>query len=487
MLAGYPRSHLEAVSDFLSGQFQQDAVGPLLGSTDGSSDTGSTGGGAAAAAGSGSSSGSMLDVVMEVLGRQALVQGADSTAASPTGGSAAAAGLLDGSSGSATSLAQLLAGLDAACSAAFDRTSAVISPTLRVTGSSNLGPSPSSLALGYISTDGEAADASLVAAAAWEGQQHVLLVRGAGGGSSREQEGSEAAVLLLPGGDSTTDLALYKEGRLAVLLAGTSCRLALLPPDALQWVRLPPDLLAEADALQLAQMLLESTGSGSGTAWPGEAVRQRVVPYPRAQAPLAVSASRGVGCVLAGTQASLGRGGAGETRARAWMSAWLQVRDCWVCPLACVAPLLKVCCEPMLNPAACPCPHCSCSSGWCCTIWRRTKQRKKRRRRRRAAQLLGRMACRAIMRRRRAACDADATAHLTLTSERCLLDKHGKLLQCSCPTGFIAPDEWLHLHKCTCKCSCTAAGQSCLHGHCALYSSQASSWWAKRVVGKQSD
>ncbi|PRW05834.1 anaphase-promoting complex subunit 4 [Chlorella sorokiniana] len=308
VLAGYPRSHLESVSDFLSGQFQQDAVGPLLGSTEGGSGSEGSGGGdasaAAAAAGSSSSGGgSMLDVLMEVLGRQALVQAADSTAASPTGGAAAAAVILDSGSGSSSSLAQLLAGLDAACSAAFDRTSAVISPTLAVTSSLSLGPSPSGLSLGYIPTGSEAADASLVAAAAWEGQQHVLLLRSTdSSGSSREQEGSEAAVLLLPGSDSVTDLALYKEGRLALLLAGSACRLALLPPDAVQWVQLPPDLLAEADALQLAQMLLESAGGGSGTAWPEEAARQRVLPYPRAQAPLAVSASRGVGCVLAGTQ-----------------------------------------------------------------------------------------------------------------------------------------------------------------------------------------
>lgn len=311
VLAGYPRSHLEAVSDFLSGQFQQDAVGPLLGSTDG--DSSGHGGSEAAAAGMAAgccgsgSGGSMLDVVMEVLGRQALVQAADSTAASPTGGSPGAAGVLDGGTGSGSSFTQLLGGLDAACSAAFDSTSAVVSPTLAVTVSLSLGPSPSALALAFVPTGSEVADASLVAAAAWEGQQNVLLLRGAGSSCVGQQDSTEAAVLLLPGSDSVTDLALYKEGRLALLLAGAACRLALLPPDALQWAQLPPDLLADADALQLAQMLLESQGCGSGTAWPEEAARQRVLPYPRAQAPLAVSASRGVGCVLAGTQARQGR------------------------------------------------------------------------------------------------------------------------------------------------------------------------------------
>ncbi len=465
MLAGYPRSHLEAVSDFLSGQFQQDAVGPLLGSTEGGSSSSRGGGGgvaAPAAAGSGSSGGSMLHMVMEVLGRQALVQAADSTAASPTGGSAAAAAVLDGGSGSGTSIAQLLAGLDAACSAAFDGTSAVVSPTLAVTGSLSLGPSPSGLSLAYIPTSSEAANASLVAAAAWEGQQHVLLLRSAGGSGGGQQEGCEAAVLLLPGGDSVTDLALYKEGRLALLLAGATCRLALLPPDALQWVQLPPDLLAEADALQLAQMLLESAGCGSGTAWPEEAARQRVLPYPRAQAPLAVSASRGVGCVLAGTQASA-EGVDAECQGQ---GAQWSVAHVW-CVVACWAALCPVQFRPNLalifdSSARFPC----CRSEWCCMTWKRTRQKRRTRRRKRVweRQLQGRTAWRATTRRQRAACE-ELTAELSASQAQ--PDRHMRQVCCAAALdNALIPIPTNHAHKCTCK-SCALAGK-CLHQDCTL-------------------
>ena len=39
-----------------------------------------------------------------------------------------------------------------------------------------------------------------------------------------------------------------------------------------------------------------------GSTEPAAFARQRQLPYPRVQGPLAVSPSRGVGCVLAGTQ-----------------------------------------------------------------------------------------------------------------------------------------------------------------------------------------
>ncbi|KAL4428023.1 hypothetical protein ABPG75_002112 [Micractinium tetrahymenae] len=305
-LAGYPRSQLDAVSAFLAGQYRRDCIGPLLGSCsedDGS--RGSEGGGdspgsPAAAAGS---SGGMLDLIMEVLGRQTLVQAADSTA-TPGGGPAAGSG---GSSrgGGSSSLGHLLSALQAACTAAFHRTSQVISPTLQLAGSLALGPSPCALAASY-QPAGEAGGAAACAAVAWEGRQQVLVVRSRGGDGDAQQANVqpavEAALLQLPAGCAPVDLAWYKDGQLALLLAGEGqpCRLALLPQDDMQFTELPAELLGDADALQLCQLLLESTGSGASPL--PEGCRQRELPYPWVQAPLAVSASRGVGCVLAGTQ-----------------------------------------------------------------------------------------------------------------------------------------------------------------------------------------
>lgn len=310
-LVGYPRSHLEAVADFLAGQYQRDAVGPLLGaSADSDADASA---GAADAAAAAASSGSMLDLVLEVLGQQA-VQAADSSAVtSPVAGAQAAgafaAAASGGSSGGAAvgggaSVGQLLSGLHAACCVAFDATSQLISPTLAQTGSLALGPPPSALAAGY--QPGGAA-----VAVAWEGRPQVLLLRGAGEGGEGAA-GLEAALLALPEGAAAADLGFYRGGQLALLLAGGSDppRLLLLPQEQLDWSLLSADLLADSDALQLAGLLAESAGGApGGSPLPQEAARQRTLPYPHAQAPLAVSASRGVGCVLAGTQVRLAGGG----------------------------------------------------------------------------------------------------------------------------------------------------------------------------------
>ena len=301
-LAGYPGSHLDSVAEFLVGQYRQDAVGPMLGTSGSSATNGEQpAAGPAAAVAEADASGSMLDLVMEVLGRQALVQAADSTGG---GGGDSAAG-----SSSSSSLGQLLQSLDAACSTAFDRTPELISPTLALMGSVRLGPGASALTAGYLPGSGGSA-----AAVAWEGQQKVLLLRSSGsnGESGEGQAGWEAAVVHLPEDSAAVDLAFYKEGQLALLLggsggsapaqdSGSACRLALLPQEHLQFVQLPGELLADSDALQLCEMMLESSTGRKGTPIPDDC-RQRPVPYPRVQQPLAVSASRGVGCVMAGTQ-----------------------------------------------------------------------------------------------------------------------------------------------------------------------------------------
>ncbi|PSC75422.1 Anaphase-promoting complex subunit 4 [Micractinium conductrix] len=297
-LVGYPRSQLDAISSFLALQFRQDSVGPLLGrapeGSNGSSSPHAAPAAAAAAAAAAAGSGSMLHLVMAVLGRQEQVQAADSTASPTSGGRGAGGSGGGGASSAALSLGELLASVQAACSLAFDCTAAVVSPTVQLAGSVALGAAPAALAAGYV-----APGSGVAAAVAWEGQQHVLLLRG--GGDEQGPAALEAALLQLPEGAAAADLAFYKEGQVALLLAWEGgCRLALLPQEQLGFVELPAGLLVEADALQLCEMLLSHSGRGA-TPLPPDC-RQRALPYPRVQQPLAVSASRGVGCVLAGTQ-----------------------------------------------------------------------------------------------------------------------------------------------------------------------------------------
>ena len=379
-LAGYPGSHLDSVAEFLVGQYQKDAVGPMLGSSGSSATSGEQPAAippaAAAAAADAAASGSMLDLVMEVLGRQALVQAADST---DGGGGGIGCSVANGSAG-ASSLAQLLQGLDAACSAAFDRTPELISPTLALTGSVRLGPGPSAVAAGYLSSSGPAA---AVVAVAWEGQHKVMLLRSSSDGNSGGgQAGWEAALVHLPADNGAAmDLAFYKEGQLALLLAGSggsapaqdsgsACQLALLPQEHMQFVQLPAELLADSNALQLCEMLLESSTGSSGTPLAGDC-RQRPVPYPRVQQPLAVSASRGVGCVMAGTQVG--------------------TAACLACllsrALASQHPSLHGCHPGMLStPSEQPAhlPPCAACSACCCTTWKRMRGSRWKKRRRAA-------------------------------------------------------------------------------------------------------
>ncbi|KAL4445375.1 hypothetical protein ABPG77_011200 [Micractinium sp. CCAP 211/92] len=301
VLAGYPRSQLDAVADFLVGQYRQDRVAPLMGScADGSGSGGGSSDSPEAVDGAGSG---ILDFIMGVLGRQTLVQAADSTTSPERNGPAAGSGAGGGNGGH--TLGRLLSTLQAACSAAFNRTSEVTGPTIQLAGSLTLGPPPGALAAGY-QLLGEGDAAAAVAAVAWEDRQQVLVLRSPGGEGGGEQASRQAAVeaamVELPGGCTAVDVAWYREGQLAVLLAGEGqpCLLALLPRESLRFVELPADLLGDSEALQLCQLLLESAGGGTSPL--PEGCRQRELPYPRVQAPLAVSASRGVGCVLAGTQ-----------------------------------------------------------------------------------------------------------------------------------------------------------------------------------------
>ena len=361
-LVGYPRSQLDAISSFLALQFRQDSVGPLLGrapeGSNGSSSPHAAPAAAAAAAAAAAGSGSMLHLVMAVLGRQEQVQAADSTASPTSGGRGAGGSGGGGASSAALSLGELLASVQAACSLAFDCTAAVVSPTVQLAGSVALGAAPAALAAGYV-----APGSGVAAAVAWEGQQHVLLLRG--GGDEQGPAALEAALLQLPEGAAAADLAFYKEGQVALLLAWEGgCRLALLPQEQLGFVELPAGLLVEADALQLCEMLLSHSGRGA-TPLPPDC-RQRALPYPRVQQPLAVSASRGVGCVLAGTQVWGATGVCVQQSRRGGAGLLLDACSCSGQP-----PALLLCCRRSHQ----RCPLLSCSES-CCTTSRKRRMRR---------------------------------------------------------------------------------------------------------------
>jgi hypothetical protein len=331
VMVGHPRSQLQAVEQFLLGQYRQDTIGPLLGSTGGTSNRGSSLDGEAtpaeaAAAAAPAAGGSMLDLVMEVLGRQATVQAADSTAAvgaAPSDQGAACDGRASsgGGSGSTTggtsiggsSLAQMLQVLRAACQAAFSSTSDVAKPTLSLSSTLTLGQAPSALAAAYLPGSATAATA-----VGWEGQPQMMVLRRARQHTADDAQAVvEAALLQLPSDTRVADLSFYKDGQLALLLAPCSSstgpdaspasRLMLVPQQHLHFVQLPGELLAGSDVLRLCQVLLEGEASGGdagGPPLPADC-RQRALPYSAVQPPLAVSASRGVACVLAGLQVSL--------------------------------------------------------------------------------------------------------------------------------------------------------------------------------------
>ncbi|KAL4858703.1 Anaphase-promoting complex subunit 4 [Chlorella vulgaris] len=327
VMVGHPRSQLQAVEQFLLGQYRRDTIGPLLGSTGGTSNRGSSLDGEAtpaeAAAAAPAAGGSMLDLVMEVLGRQAPVQAADSTAAvgaapSDNGAACDSGASRGGGSGSTTggtsiggsSLAQMLQVLRAACQAAFSSTSDVAKPTLSLSSTLTLGPAPSALAAAYLPGSATAATA-----VGWEGQSQMMVLRRARQHTAdNAQAVIEAALLQLPSDTRVADLSFYKDGQLALLVAPCSSstepdsspasRLMLVPQQHLHFVQLPGELLAGSDVLRLCQALLEGEGSGGeagGLPLPADC-RQRALPYSAVQAPLAASASRGVACVLAGLQ-----------------------------------------------------------------------------------------------------------------------------------------------------------------------------------------
>jgi hypothetical protein len=309
-LAGYPLSQLEEVGAFLAGQYRRDAVGAMLGGggddDGGGVDEGRDGGGASPTAAP--AGGGMLELVLAVLGGRAAAGAGDSTAGSP--GATAA-------DGGGDSLGRLLGGVQRACRAALGGTAEVVSPTLRLASSLALGPPPTALAAAYLGS-------TAVVAAAWEGQPLVLLARGEEGGlgqgGAAAEPGLQGALVRLPPGTRAVDLAVYREGQLALLLGpaggdeqqpgGGACHLLLLPPERLRFEPLPGALRPEGQRGAAAEQALP------------EGCRRRLLPYPRVQAPLAVSASRGVGCVLAGTQV----GGGGD-----WLGGGGGVCVCGVC------------------------------------------------------------------------------------------------------------------------------------------------------------
>ena len=287
VLVGYPCSQLEAVEDFLAGQYRRDEVGPMLGAA------GNAVGGEPADAGA--SCGGMLCMVMEALGGRAGVHAADSTAsASPTGKAGG------GSAAHSSSLGHLLHGLQSTCQAAFGGTSELISPTIAPISSLALGSAPSAVATSYLPSGGAAV------AVAWKANSQVLVLRS----TQLDAAVFEAALLQPPEGAAVIDLAFYRDGQLALLITAdggspstVSSQLSLLPQEHLRFMQLPQDAAQDCDALQLCQMLLD--GDGGLAVDRLDECRQRRLPYPRLQPPLAVSASRGVGCVLAGTQVSM--------------------------------------------------------------------------------------------------------------------------------------------------------------------------------------
>ncbi|GAB4814517.1 hypothetical protein N2152v2_001563 [Parachlorella kessleri] len=224
------------------------------------------------------------------------------------------------------SLASQLAALGAACEAALGRVAAAMAPTVERTHTWSLGPSPSTLALDYlplptIEPGQTGGDGALLCALCWHGceaptgaaqqaQQGVMLLRVQAAAGQ-----VEGALLGLAPGESPVDAGFYKQGSVLLGLATQSaqsmasgqgagaapCRVVLLPEDQVQYEALMPDLLVPGSgfgALKVLQTL------GAASALP-PSCRQRSLPYPSVHPPLAVSAPRGVACVLVGTQRAM--------------------------------------------------------------------------------------------------------------------------------------------------------------------------------------
>ena len=309
---GYPQAHLDAVADFLRDGYARDAVALSLQRASGGACP------VHARAGAASASSGSLELVLEVLG------------ASPSLAEAASLGG-DPSDTCSCSVTDLYASLASACHGTICCTAASISPTVVLTQQMVLGPPPAALTLAY-----QAQDALLCAA--WPDQPQVLVLRVSQAGAL------DAALLRLPGDAAVVDVAFYKPGQLALAIEGEAGSLDMLELEALAFVELPPAALAESDLLSLCQLLAESTGGP--TERPAERRRRRL-PCSAAtggvQAPLAVSASRGVGCVLVGTQVGV------HASLVSCAAAWWGVRGCAPCQpqtLACSVALL--CCQRVL-------------------------------------------------------------------------------------------------------------------------------------------
>eukprot|EP00887_Chlorella_sp_A99_P001987 scaffold18.g1987.t1 len=295
-LAGYPRSQVAVITEFVRGQYVYDAIGLQL--------YGPGGGGAhgGAAPGSpatqpqrqqwqqkvdGGSDG--LGLIHEVL---------EAGCSSSSRGAGAAGALADAQ----PSIRQQLAELETGISSALSGTCAGISPLLAVASGLGLGAiaadetgkQPSQSALGWVPAE---AGGAAVGCACFAEQ--VLVVREAvprqtGAATPAVAGGAEGALLQLPVGTHAVDVALYKEGQLVLLLAEEGgAALVMLQQDRLAFSPLP------ADAPDCRELLARV---GAVTPLPESGIRRRRLPLVDVRPPLAVSASRGVGCVLAAPQ-----------------------------------------------------------------------------------------------------------------------------------------------------------------------------------------
>ena len=331
-LVGYPRSQMDAVGVFVRTQYLHDAVGPQLWGPGGPAAAAAVAGEemlAADAEGEGegafSSHGGMgsatdtwglVDEVLARLRRSTLGGTAGPDRSGSSSGSRGPTGSGGGSSGTPPSIQQQLRWLQSAVAAALRRTCETISPTLTVESSIQLCcPAAEE---GGAEAEGGACVCATPSALAYQrdaagpavciscGDQ-VMLIRSSGGGSggggssNDAPPGREGALLQLPAGARAVDVTFYKQGQLVLLLARPGeATLAMLPQDQLHFAPLPADLAPAGEgALEACRRLL---GAASAVTLLPEGIRQRRMPYDHVQRPLAVSASRGVGCVLAEPQ-----------------------------------------------------------------------------------------------------------------------------------------------------------------------------------------
>eukprot|EP00850_Spirogloea_muscicola_P007000 SM000034S12754 [mRNA] locus=s34:530460:536094:- [translate_table: standard] len=130
------------------------------------------------------------------------------------------------------------------------------------------------------------------------GRASIGLLHSERHGSVSEDKG---LLLRLTEGLEIIDLAIYKDGALALLLAeqGTLPSLLLLPCRDLPLQLMPPSLMDGVLFSSLAEALLQKA-SNPFFEIDTAALRRRLLSYQQAAAPLALSAQRGLACVFAG-------------------------------------------------------------------------------------------------------------------------------------------------------------------------------------------